>query len=231
MLIYNYDDTTFEFIGESEISFDGTGEQPVLPNFSTTLKPPETVSNQIAVFDNILKNWTIMDDFRGIIYYDIIGMPYKITEIGFKVPSECLLSFEPPKYTWFYTIVDHQWKPKSIEYIRDIKIDEIYKNVSKAIDISLNKYSAGERETWSKMNDECLKFKSDGVVGPHMTAKISSSIADNTAEKLSDVIIERYSDYLVKKYNFEAIRDNHKINISGITDIFDLINYNTRISL
>ncbi len=120
---------------------------------------------------------------------------------------------------------------KPIEEIRLIKIDELYKNIASIMDRGLERYSNGEMETWSKMNDECVEYKKSGIIGSLMAKKIASSPIYNTADKLADMTIAEYMGYITKKYNLEAQRDQHKLNINSITDINDLINYDISVIL
>ena len=231
MLFYNYSRETFEYIGEpEEARLDPVEQQPMIPAFATTIAPPSVEANKIAIFDSEAGKWSVVSDFRGTVYYKDNGASDIITNTGAVIPDGCS-TIAPPAKVWFYTISDNQWIPKPIDTIKEMKISEAYSVAANVMSTLLNKYSAGERETWSKMNDECIEYKSSGTVGSLMLKKISTSPIYNTADKLVDMTITEYQLFIDKKFSIEAQRDHHKINIESVTDVDALINYDVSVSL
>ena len=69
MIIYNYDDKTFEYTGQNNADLDPEqsrieGEYIYLiPANSTTIKPPKIKKNEVALWDKT--NWKIVPDYRN----------------------------------------------------------------------------------------------------------------------------------------------------------------------
>jgi len=96
MIIYNYSQATFEFIGQSEARPDPLEENKYLiPANSTEIEPPEISENQIAVFNPDTNNWDIKPDFRGKVFWNKqTKEKIVIFEIG-TIPDESLTNIEP----------------------------------------------------------------------------------------------------------------------------------------
>lgn len=232
MLIYNYSRTTFELVGEGvEARLDPVGQNPMIPAFATSVEPPTAGDNQVAVFDQGAQTWSLMDDFRGTVYYNADMVPTTITTIGETVPADCTTEAPPETNPQYYELSGTSWVPKSIEDVRVMKTNEAYMNTAMVMDQNLSIYSKGEMDTWSKMNDECVQFQADGTVGPLMTKKIAVDPIYNTAEALATMTVTEYDTYLTGKYNLEAQRSQHKLNIDSETDVMVLMNYDTSVSL
>lgn len=230
MLIYNYSRNTFEYVGEpKEARLDPIGNNPLIPAFATTIEPPSTGDNEVAVFNEETNEWSIQDDYRGTVYYDENGFPSNITNIGEDVPDG-FTTEQPPEKVKYYNIINGSWTLKPINDIKELKINDVYENVAILMDELLGLYSMGETDTWSKMNDECVQYQADGTIGPLMAAKISVDPEYNTADKLATMTIAEYQQYITRKFNIEAQRSQHKININSITDVNTLLEYDTSVS-
>jgi len=99
MNIYNYSSDTGEYFTNSDGSISQAMENPVregdfiMPAFSTTIAPPKTGSNEVAIFDG--EAWSISDDFRGVKYYLDDEEPKEIENIGDVVPESATLKPKP----------------------------------------------------------------------------------------------------------------------------------------
>ncbi|MET6556946.1 tail fiber assembly protein [Citrobacter farmeri] len=82
--VYNLRSDTSEFIGEGDAFIPAfTG----LPANCTTVKPPETKSGFIAIFDTNKQKWQSLEDHRGEVVYDTeTGSAVTINEPG-KYPA------------------------------------------------------------------------------------------------------------------------------------------------
>lgn len=95
MIIFNYHSTTGEFVQQSMADPDQFDPGSFLiPAFATTIAPPETGENEIAVFDETENKWATTSDYRGTQYWLPDGTEHEITEIGKTVPDGALS--EPP---------------------------------------------------------------------------------------------------------------------------------------
>lgn len=85
MIIYNYDEITKVYTGESEAALDPEEtkkqgkEVYLIPDFSTTNKPPKAKKNEIVIYNN---GWEIVPDYRGSYMVDNNMQPEEITEFG-----------------------------------------------------------------------------------------------------------------------------------------------------
>lgn len=89
--IYNLSSSTNEFIGQ------GDGYIPAntgLPAFSTDIAPPSARAGFVAVFNFESEKWSLVEDHRGKIVYDIqTGKATTIDQLG-KLPDD-VVSFSP----------------------------------------------------------------------------------------------------------------------------------------
>lgn len=92
--LYNFDPVTNEHISETEARNDPKDKTPMVPNFSTLVKPPRTAKNEAAVWNE--DAWTIQPDFRGFEYWLDDGSYIKIKTIGAKPPENALKSKPEP---------------------------------------------------------------------------------------------------------------------------------------
>ena len=67
MKIYNYADTTGEYLWESEAGISPLDSEPLIPRNATSIIPPAAQPKKARVFNG--KAWTLVDDFRGEIRY------------------------------------------------------------------------------------------------------------------------------------------------------------------
>lgn len=231
MLIYNYSRSTFELINESEARLDPVGQEPLIPAYATDVVPPTPGENQIPVFDEETKVWLLVPDFRGTVYYDSNKLPTQIFELNVLVPEDCTTEIPPEVNGRFYVLSGKSWVVMPITEVKEMKISESYYNTAGAMDENLSMYSKGELDTWSRMNDECVQYKTDGTIGTLMSKKIAVDPIYNTADKLADMTVTEYDNYINNKYNLEAQRSQHKLNITNETDVVALMNYDTSVSL
>lgn len=89
--IYNLSSATNEFIGK------GDGFIPAntgLPAYSTNIAPPSAKAGFVAVFNFESEKWSLVEDHRGKIVYDIqTGKATTIDQLG-KLPDD-VVSFSP----------------------------------------------------------------------------------------------------------------------------------------
>jgi hypothetical protein len=67
MKIYNYADTTREYLWESTAGISPLDNEPLIPRNATTIIPPAAQPKKARVFSGVA--WTLVDDFRGEIRY------------------------------------------------------------------------------------------------------------------------------------------------------------------
>ena len=85
MIIYNYDEKTKEYIGESEAPINPVATQReghdvyMLPACSTELKPPKTKKNETVIFND---GWCIVPDYRGMYMVNSDMQPQPVTTYG-----------------------------------------------------------------------------------------------------------------------------------------------------
>lgn len=85
MIIYNYDEITGVYTGESEASLDPEETKIqgkdvyLIPDFATTKKPPKTKPNELAVYNN---GWQIVPDYRGQYMVNSDMKPVEIVNFG-----------------------------------------------------------------------------------------------------------------------------------------------------
>lgn len=95
LTIYTYHPQTGEFLGAGT-AYPSPLEPGafLLPDFATTLAPPQVGAHQVAVFD--AEAWQIRPDWRGHTYWLADGTQHTITEIGVAPPAHAYPSAPPP---------------------------------------------------------------------------------------------------------------------------------------
>lgn len=85
MIIYNYDEFTKEYTGQSIASLDPAETKAqekdvyLIPANATTTKPPKIKTNEVVIYDN---GWQIKTDYRGQYIVNEDMQPQKVEEIG-----------------------------------------------------------------------------------------------------------------------------------------------------
>lgn len=88
MLVYNYDFTTFEYIGSEEASLDPAETKKqgkdvyLIPANATLKKPPKIKENQVAIFNEANGSWKILPDYRGKYAVNYTMTPILIETLG-----------------------------------------------------------------------------------------------------------------------------------------------------
>lgn len=158
MKYYNYDPKTLEFLS------DGKAQQVrgdyILPEFSTTEKPPKTAINEVAIFvDDI---WKIVPDYRNSVVYDKKTKESKtINHVGEIEKNQTLL--KPKKFS-VWDEEANAWVD-DLEAEKNAKIDSLSLALSQFLDevaqakqydnaLSVRSY-AGYKNTFQK---EAVKF-------------------------------------------------------------------------
>lgn len=98
MLYYNFIQATLD--GPNELSGDpqdaqldpleteAQGEDVfLLPANATFIAPPEAAENEMQVFDEEAEIWSIVEDYRGTVHYDVDGNEFTIIELDELVPA------------------------------------------------------------------------------------------------------------------------------------------------
>jgi hypothetical protein len=103
MKYYSLDPITKEYTGFNEVAqidpkeSELAGEDVYLcPAHATLVQPPETGANEVAVWDDELERWNVLEDFRGQKYWNRQADEFEITEIGETVPTGPDFTLEPP---------------------------------------------------------------------------------------------------------------------------------------
>lgn len=85
MIIYNYNEFTKEYTGQSIASLDPAETKTqgkdiyLIPAYATTTKPPKTKANEVIIYDN---GWQIKADYRGQYIVNEDMKPQTVEEIG-----------------------------------------------------------------------------------------------------------------------------------------------------
>jgi len=96
MKIYNYVDTTGEYLGESYAGVSPLDNEPLIPRNATTIAPPEAQPKKARVFSG--GAWSLVDDFRGETRY--VKGTRKPVVIDFLGPiNQDLYQNDPQPYT------------------------------------------------------------------------------------------------------------------------------------
>lgn len=93
MQIYHYHPQSGDLVGTG--SADDSPLEPgmfLVPAHATTIEPPETATNQVAVFDG--DKWVKADDYRGQEYWLADGSHHVIDRLGDVPPPDALIA--PP---------------------------------------------------------------------------------------------------------------------------------------
>lgn len=94
MVIYHYHPVNGEFLGQGEAD-----QSPLeinvflIPAYATDVQPPTAGENQAAIFND--GAWSIVDDFRGVVYWDNNGR-HLIDSVGVVVPEGASLTEPTP---------------------------------------------------------------------------------------------------------------------------------------
>ena len=83
--IYNFDSDSQEFLSKN-ITKVGVDGSEVFPVNSTTVAPPQTGENQVAVWDG--SDWSVEHDYRGESYWDDDGNETVIFDRNIAPPVE-----------------------------------------------------------------------------------------------------------------------------------------------
>lgn len=85
MIIYNYDEITKEYTGQSyaDLNPEETKQQGknvyLIPANATTVKPPKAKQYETVIYGN---GWEIVDDYRGLYMVNSDMQPLKVEQIG-----------------------------------------------------------------------------------------------------------------------------------------------------
>ena len=69
--------------------------EPIVPAIATLLAPPETGEREAAVFDEVTGAWSVVPDWRGVIWWDAEGAAHRTDELG-EAPPEGAVMDAPP---------------------------------------------------------------------------------------------------------------------------------------
>lgn len=133
--IYEYDEKTLEYVGESE-AYESPLEPGVFlfPANTTDAKPPKAGKNEVLCWNKSLNEWTVKPDFRGTtIYHKVTKEPYVIDKLG---KLEGFINYTPQKPEMF-----HKWDANKNMWIIDQKLKskiETENNINNLM-IELNK--------------------------------------------------------------------------------------------
>lgn len=97
MQIYHYHQASQEFLSASQA--DESPLEPgvfLIPANATAVQPPAHNQGQASVFNG--SSWSIVDDYRGTIYYLLDGSRYEITELGIAPPVASSPAPPPPTF-------------------------------------------------------------------------------------------------------------------------------------
>jgi hypothetical protein len=82
MNIYHYDALTGECLGSSIARLDPIGQEPLIPANATPKQPISAGQKKVSVYDSNTNSWSVKDDYRGTVWFDVTGNEQKINEIG-----------------------------------------------------------------------------------------------------------------------------------------------------
>lgn len=158
MLIYHYSPDNGEYTGNSPARSDPQVQNGYLvPRFATALQPPEAGPDQVAVFSG--GAWTLMDDFRGNVYWRVIENEveaFSVDVIGAPVPEDALTSDPGARPDDRATWSGVAWEPGPVTP------DMIRAEASLRIEALGPEYTASERQTWAKQMSEAADFVQNG---------------------------------------------------------------------
>lgn len=147
-IIYRYDKTTKEYLGEVTAN-----ESPVRPGtyflqpYTAETAPPVADKSEVAVFDTATGEWKIKPDYRGGVYYDTGTQErHEITAIGV-IPAANYTDISPTSDTQVWN--GTEWELPLAE-LKVAKIAEILSiSTTKAAAIEEG-YSLGEVKTFEQ---------------------------------------------------------------------------------
>lgn len=217
LTIFNYHPETGEFISSSLA--DKSPLEPdewLIPAHATEIEPPQTVANQVAVFDG--NAWRIDQDFRGLnLYSTENGSRVEVDTIG-PMPTNATTD---PRPSIFYGWSSSGWALNLDQMRAGIKntIDVICGDKRAAI-VSPGSYIA---EEYRRAYDDAIEYKLGGYTGT-VPASVQSwaTTSGITATQSADDIIATRNTYM---QILDAIRE---IRLSAKADI-DAANNETEI--
>lgn len=99
MEVYQYHPKTKEYLMSLTAAENPLEEgKYLIPAHSVPVGPPKTEPGTVAVYND---GWSVVEDHRGEVYYDVDGQEFKITELG-PVPDELLTQPPPPTQEELY---------------------------------------------------------------------------------------------------------------------------------
>jgi len=132
---YHYSGITFEFLSTSDAMLDllETQEQGIdvflLPANATVITPPAEGTDQVAVFNKGLQQWSIENDFRGNWYEETTGAVLPITDIGVSPPPGYTTT--PPPGPG-YEFIDPNWE-RTLPLAKKEKFQELNTDFRNAV--------------------------------------------------------------------------------------------------
>jgi len=176
------------------------------PRRESLIEPPTTADNEKAQL-NPDGTWLIVDDFRGVLYYEQGGTKKEITEIGELVPAGCLTS-EPP--TEFHTSHDGS------EWIYDIDLAK--ETVTQQVEIEKRKALEDEKvivdgiDVWNR-NTKMWEVKND----------VEVSTDDRAIGRLNKFYRDLSKNNNLEKDNWKNNGFKIKLNESSFDKIMDAL--------
>lgn len=195
MKIYNYHPETFELMSEgfADISPLSPNEF-ILPQFSTSIAPPEFDEHQIPVFINL--EWVLIDDYRGEKVYDKQSLEeFSINTLG-KIPDEFTV-IEPPNKFCEWDDVQNTWIENTEKHLT-FKVNELIFSIrdsaQQEINILDNSYPDFEKLTWQDQEREARAYLKDNS---ELTPTISAIAQARNIDlfDLANKIVNKADDY------------------------------------
>lgn len=195
MKIYNYDPETFELISEGLADINPLSPNEfILPQFSTSIAPPEIDEHQIPVFINL--EWVLIDDYRGEKVYDKQSLEeFTIKTLG-KIPDE-FTSIEPPNSYCEWDYVQNAWVENTEKHLA-FKVNELIFNIrdraQQEINILDDSYPDFEKLTWQDQEREARAYLKDNS---ELTPTISAIAQARNIDlfDLANKIVNKADDY------------------------------------
>lgn len=134
MKIYSYSYETKEFTESKEAQIDPLESMIAMKNIyllpanATFTKPPDAGENEKQIWDEKNEKWYILDDYRGVFYYDE-NNEYVISKLGEKPPKNTSLKPKPDMYS---TLINGEWV-KDLNKIKKDKIKDLSFEMQKYI--------------------------------------------------------------------------------------------------
>lgn len=146
MNIYNYNRVTGEFLSISEASLDPIDQKPLIPAFSTDIKPPEKGEDEAVVFKD---GWLVVPDFRGQSFYSD-EEHVTIMELGLK-----------PDALWE--------KEKPLPLLKIEKISKISSFLDRELFADIDSNALGQNNRYSKEDEGVVIALIAGGKGGRLT--------------------------------------------------------------